>query len=112
MCERAVKNKSYNLKSVPDHFETQEICDKAVRVNPSSLQYVPNWFVTREWVYICYDDREYCDDDDDNYIKCYEGYKRCKAQKASIKGETGVCPKMKKGMQKHCGHKHRLFCIL
>ena len=69
MCERAVENEPYNLKFVPNYFKTQEICDKAVRDGPSSLQYVPDWFVTREWVYICYDDSEYCDDDnDDNFL--------------------------------------------
>ena len=51
-----------------------------MRYDPSSLQYVPDWFVTMEWVYICYDESEYCDDDD-NCFKMYESYKRCKAQK-------------------------------
>ena len=92
MCERTVENESYNLKFVPDHFKTQEMCEKAVRDDPSSLQYVPDWFVTRDMVYMWYDDSEYCDDDDDdddedNFFKWYDGYKKRKAQKASIKEE-------------------------
>ena len=31
----------------------------AVREGSSSLQYVPDWFVTREGLYMWYDDREY-----------------------------------------------------
>ena len=89
MCEKSVENESYNLKFVPDHFKTQEMSDKAVRDDPYSLQHVPDWFVTREWVYMLYDDSEYCDDDDDedNSFKWYNGYKKRKAQKASIKEE-------------------------
>ena len=35
-----------------------------------------------------YDDSEYCDDDDeDNFFKWYDSYKKCKTQKASIKEE-------------------------
>ena len=34
-----------------------------------------------------YDDSEYCDDDEDNFFKWYDGYKNRKAQKASIKKE-------------------------
>ena len=66
----------------------QEICDKAVRDKPSLLRYIPDWFVTRERVAMWYDGSEYCDDDDkDNFFKWYKGYKKRKAQKASIKEE-------------------------
>ena len=85
MCERAVENEPYNLKFFPDHFKTQKICDKAVRDDSSSLQYVPDWFVTREGVDMWHDD--YYDDEEDNFFKWYEGYKRRKDQKASIKEE-------------------------
>ena len=87
MCERVVENEPCNLKFVPDHFKTQEICDKAMGDGSSSLQYVPDWFVTREGVDMWYDDSEYCDDDEDNFSKWYDGYKNRKAQKASIKKE-------------------------
>ena len=86
MCERAVENESYNLKFVPDYFKTQEMCEKAVRDDPYSLQHVPDWFVTRESVTMCYDNIEYQDgDDEDNFFKWYDGYKKRKIQKASIK---------------------------
>ena len=85
ICERVVENEPYNLKFVLDHFKTQEICDKAVRDDSSSLQYVPDWFVTREEVSMWYDDSEYCDDEDeDNFFKWYDSYKKRKTQKASI----------------------------
>ena len=64
------------------------MCNDAVRDDPYSLQYVPDWFVTRERVDMWYDDSEYCDDDDeDNFFKWYDDYKKRKAQKASIKEE-------------------------
>ena len=37
------------------------MCDKAIKEDPSSLQYVPGWFITREWMWMWYDD--YYDDD-------------------------------------------------
>ena len=58
-----------------------------MRDESSSLQFVPDWFVTREGVAMWYDDSEYCDDDEDNFFKWYNGYKKRKAQKASIKEE-------------------------
>ena len=95
MCERAVENEPYNLKFVPDHFKMQGICDKAVTDDPRTLLFVPDWFVSREGVAMYYDNIEYCDDDDgddddddeDNFFKWYDGYKKQKAQKASIKEE-------------------------
>ena len=94
-----------NLKFVPDHFKTQEICDKAVRDHSSPLQYVPDWFVTREGVDMWHDDNEYCDDDDeDTFFKWYDRHK--------IDGGVGVSLRMKKGIQKHCRHKHGLFLYL
>ena len=83
MCQNVVENDLYTLKFVPDHFNTEEICDKAVRDDPSSLQYVPDWFVTSEQIQMWYDKSEYCD----NFFKWYNGYKKRKAQKASIKEE-------------------------
>ena len=82
------------LRLVPDHFKTQEICDKAVRDDSSSLQFVPDRFVTREGVDVWYDDyydddggHWDDDDDEDKFFGWYEGYKKRKAQKVSIKKE-------------------------
>ena len=65
MCKKAVDVKVYPsfLWLVPHNFKTQEMCDKAVKEGSSSLQFVPNWFVTREWMWMWYDD--YYDDDGD-----------------------------------------------
>ena len=49
--------------------------------------HVSDWFVTREWVYMWYEDSEYCDDDEDYFFKWYDGYKKRKAQKVCIKEE-------------------------
>ena len=86
MCERAIEKGPYNLKFIPDHFKTQEICGKMVRGDPRTLLFVTDWFVTREGVAMCYNNSEYCDDED-NFFKWYEGYKKRRAQKASIKEE-------------------------
>ena len=64
-----------------------------MRRGPWHLKYVPDWFVTEQQLKLWYDynDNEYCDDDDDddedNFFKWYEGYKKRKVQKASIKEE-------------------------
>ena len=50
---------------IPDHFKTQEMCDKAIKEDSSSLEYVPDWSVTREWMWVWYDD--YYDDDDGDH---------------------------------------------
>ena len=69
------------------------MCDKAVKEDSSSLEYVPDWFVRTEWMWMWYDhyyddDRNHWDNDnDDKYFDYYEGYQKCKAQKASIKEE-------------------------
>ena len=113
---------------IPDCFKTQETCEKAVKDDSSSLQYVSDWFVTREWVDMCYDDYydddgDYWDDDDneDTFFEWYDGYKKRKAQKASIKeellpivwhhqgGGIGACQKTEKIMQKNFGYKHVPF---
>ena len=89
MCEKAIENEPYNLKVVPDHFKTQRICDKAVRDDSYSLQYVPDWFFTREGVAMWYNGSKYCDDED-NFFKWHDSYRKRKAQKASIK--EGLMP--------------------
>ena len=66
MCNDAVWVDPLHLKYVPDHFKKQEMCDKAVRDEPRTLLFVPDCFVTRQWLYMWYDDGEYCDDDDDD----------------------------------------------
>ena len=97
MCERSVLLNPSFLQFVPDHFKTQKMCDDSVRDDPYSSKYIPDWFVTREGVDMWYDD--YYDDDgnhwdddayycnEDNFFEWYEGYRKRKAQKASIKEE-------------------------
>ena len=92
MCEGAVEVSPWQLKYVPDHFKTEKMCDKVVWEDPFSLQFVSDWFVTREELHMWYDDSEYCDgdDDEDNFFKWCDGYKKRKVQKASIKEALSI----------------------
>ena len=54
-------------------------------MTPFSLACVPDWFLTQQQIKIWHDDVYYCNDDE--VIEWYDGYKRWKAQKASIKEE-------------------------
>ena len=80
MCEIAVRGKPWLLEYVPDHVETQEMCDSVVIEDLWLLRYVPHWFVTQQQVKLR--DNHFIDD---GYIKWYDGYPKCKAQKAQIK---------------------------
>ena len=86
MCERAVEDEPETLEFVPDHIKAQEMCDKAVEEDPCALEFVPDWFVTHQQVKIWHYNDDY-DDDDDEIIEWYNGYKKRKAQKAKIKEE-------------------------
>ena len=93
-CIKAVEVDSSFLQLVSGYFKMQEICDKAVKDDSSSLQFVPDWFIRREWVDMWYDDYydDYGghwddDDDEDKSFELYDGYKKRKAQKVSIKEE-------------------------
>ena len=85
MCIESVEVFPWQLKYVLDNFNMQDMCNEAVGWHPYLLQYVPDWFVTREGVDMWYDDSEYCDNDADNFFKCYDLYRKRKTQKASIK---------------------------
>ena len=85
MCKKAVEVDPWQLKDAPDHFKTQKMCDKAARDYPFSLQHVPDWFVTQGQIDLWYDDKNVYDDN--MMIEWYKGYKKRKAQKASIKKE-------------------------
>ena len=93
MRKEAVRREPYALPYVPNHFKTQKMCDKAVKYDSSSLQFVPDWFVRTEWVFMWYNDYydddggHWEDDDEDKFFEWYDGYKKRKAQKASIKEE-------------------------
>ena len=62
------------------------MCDNAVPRRPWLLEYVPDWSVTRGWMLMWYDDH-WDNDDEDKFFECNDGYKKRKAQKASIKEE-------------------------
>ena len=90
----AVSNSCWLIGHVPDNFKTQKMCDKAIKDDPSFLQFIPDWFVTTEgtdmWCDDYYDGKDKFiefTDDEDNFIEWYDGYKKRKAQKASIKEE-------------------------
>ena len=61
------------------------MCDDEVRNYPFSLQFVPDWFVTQQQIKIWHDSDDWHDDNE--IIEWYKGYKKRKAQKASIKTE-------------------------
>ena len=83
MCIKAVEVDPWQLKDVSDHFKTEEMCDKAVRDYLFPLRFVPDWFVTQQQINIWYDD-DYVYINKE-MVKWYNGYKKHKAQKASIK---------------------------
>ena len=58
------------------------MCSDVVMEDPLLLRHIPDWFVTQQQLRKCYD---YCDDD--KFFKRYDGYQKCKAQKARIKEE-------------------------
>ena len=66
-----------------------------IRQCVNMLEFVPDWFVP-EWVDMSFDDYydddggHWNDDDEDKFFKWYDGYKKRKAQKASIK--EGLLP--------------------
>ena len=84
MCIKALGVGLWQLKDVPDHFKMQEIYDNVVQRSLLYLGYVSEWFVTQGQVKLWHNDYYYyCSDD--WLIQWYDGYKRCKAQKAKIK---------------------------
>ena len=70
------------LKYVPDHFKFQEMCNDVMMEVPLLLRHVPDWFVTQQQLRQ-FDDYYY----DNVYIKWYDGYQKCNAQKTKIRGE-------------------------
>ena len=46
MCNKAVDMESYVLEFVPDHLNTPKMCNKSVRINPYMLKYVPDHLET------------------------------------------------------------------
>ena len=85
MCNEVVSTYPCLLEHVPDHFRTQEMFDKAFWEDTFSLQYIPDWLVTQQQLKLWHDYDDYCNDE--RLIKWYKGYKKRKAQKASIKDE-------------------------
>ena len=86
ICNKAVEEDPWQLGNHPDHFKTQEMCDKAVRDYLFSLLFIPDWFVTQQQIDIWYDN-DYVYNNDNRFVKWYDGYKKRKAQIASIEKE-------------------------
>ena len=79
ICKDVVRKESWSLEYVSDRFKTQEILRsiKALREDHGYLIHVPEWFVvSKKMWHQGLDDEEW-----------YKGYKKRKAQKASIKEE-------------------------
>ena len=60
---------------------TQQMCNAVIKKAPFCLMYVLDWFIKLKEMW--YNDSV----NDDELITWYEGYKKCKAQKAKIKEE-------------------------
>ena len=84
MCDKVIEIDPFTLWHVPYNLNMQGICSTAVEAGLGLSEYVPDWFVTQQ-IKIWRDDDGYCNDDE--LIKCYEGYQKRKAQKAKIKEE-------------------------
>ena len=50
MCDKAVSNYPFMLKSSLDRYKTQEMCDQAVDDFLSALKFVPDWFVAGKMI--------------------------------------------------------------
>ena len=87
MCNKEVNIEPCFLALVPYRLKAQGMCDKAMQNKPWLLKYVPDWFVTRQQLKLWDDDYVY---NDNAMIKRYDGYKKRKTQKASIK--EGLLP--------------------
>ena len=61
------------------------MCNKAIEKDPYSVRFVPDWFVSQQQIDKWFDDDYWYHDDE--IIEWYEGYRKQKAQKASIKEE-------------------------
>ena len=88
MCEKAFKEDLGLLWPVSDQYKTQKMCDEAVEEDLCLLEYVPDWFVKQQHIDLWENDDDYFDDD--TLIEWYDGYKKRKAHKASIK--EGLMP--------------------
>ena len=97
MCNEIMRTMPDAFHCIPDRFKTQKMSDQAVKEDSSSLQFVPDWFVTKKWMWMWYDDyydddgdHWNNDDDEDNFLEWYDGYKKRKTEKTSIK--EGLLP--------------------
>ena len=95
------------------------MCDDMVMEDPLLLRHVSDWFLMQQQL-------RQCDDyyDDNGYIKWHKGYKKRKAQKASIREELlpiawhpsrywdWCMSEDKKSDAKNCGDKYRPFLCL
>ena len=85
MCNEAVVCSPYVLEDVPDYFKTQGICNEAVRICSCLLVHVPDWFITRQPKKIWHDDDYW--HNNAFIIKWYHIYQKRKSQKVKIKEE-------------------------
>ena len=46
--KKPLKNESENLKFVPDHLKTQEMCNETMCITPEAFHLIPNRFKTQE----------------------------------------------------------------
>ena len=83
VCIKAIEKEAESLEHVPDHFKTEEVCKRAIEADLYTLVFCPDSLVTQEQIKSWYDN----DYDDDEAPGWYQGYQKCKTQKAQIKKE-------------------------
>ena len=117
MCAKEVDIEPCFLEHVPDHLKTKGMCNKAVRSKPYTLRNILDWFVIQHLLKIWHDN------DEDKFFEWYDGYKKRKAQKASIKEELLSIPwhpsrywdrfmsENEKQEVEICGDECRLVCV-
>ena len=62
MCDKAVSNYPFMLKSSLDRYKNQEMCDQAVVDFLSALKFVPDWFVAGKMIKKLDDDTLFAND--------------------------------------------------
>ena len=50
MCDKTILENGETLKSIPDCYKNQEMCNKAVDNYLHALEFVPEYFMTQKYV--------------------------------------------------------------
>ena len=48
MCKHVVKKLPFVIRSFPDQYKTQKMCDEAINTHLSTMEFVPDYYKTQE----------------------------------------------------------------